>query len=43
MVFHYMKFSILKNGIGIKSQKVRKQVRLQSSLEANKDGTQVLL
>ena len=30
----------LKNGIGIKGQKVRKQVR---SMEANKDGAQVLL
>ena len=34
------KFSILKNGIGIEGQKVRKQVR---SMKVNKDGAQVLL
>ena len=37
------KFSILRNEIRIKGQKVRKQVRDQRSMETNKDDAQLLL
>ena len=36
-------FSILKIRIGIEGKKVHKQVRDQRSIEANKDGAQMLL
>ena len=37
------KISILKHGVGIEGQKVRKQVKDQRSMETNKDGAQVML